>query len=123
MRASPIPRLRRRFGEHRSCAFAWRLWQARQPSCPSRVNRVDLDRGSACPQRRCSLMSPLLSSTLTSPRFYLRAAYRELKNAREHMSLHRWFGMVTAVLLLSTAAQAADYRLTIAFDKTNPATP
>jgi TRAP-type transport system periplasmic protein len=39
------------------------------------------------------------------------------------MILHRCFGMVAAVLLLSTAAQAADYRLTIAFDKTNPATP
>jgi TRAP-type transport system periplasmic protein len=39
------------------------------------------------------------------------------------MILHRCCGMVAAVLLLSTAAQAADYRLTIAFDKTNPATP
>ncbi len=39
------------------------------------------------------------------------------------MILHHCFGMVTAILLLSTAAQAADYRLTIAFDKTNPATP
>ena len=39
------------------------------------------------------------------------------------MILHRCFGMVAAMLLLSTAAQAADYRLTIAFDKTNPATP
>jgi TRAP-type transport system periplasmic protein len=39
------------------------------------------------------------------------------------MILHRCFGMVAAVLFLSTAAQAADYRLTIAFDKTNPATP
>src|SRR6185436_12093984 len=42
---------------------------------------------------------------------------------REHMILHRCFGMAAAMLLLSTAAQAADYRLTIAFDKTNPATP
>ena len=39
------------------------------------------------------------------------------------MILHRCFGMAAAMLLLSTAAQAADYRLTIAFDKTNPATP
>jgi len=39
------------------------------------------------------------------------------------MILHRCCGTVAAVLLLSTAAQAADYRLTIAFDKTNPATP
>ena len=39
------------------------------------------------------------------------------------MILHRCFGMAAAMLLLSAAAEAADFRFTIAFDKTNPATP
>ena len=52
-----------------------------------------------------------------------RAARRSDRFPETRATLHRCLGMIAATLLVSTAAQAADYRLTIAFDKTNPATP
>ena len=52
-----------------------------------------------------------------------RAARRSARFPETRVTLHRCLGMIAATLLVSTTAQAADYRLTIAFDKTNPATP
>jgi hypothetical protein len=39
------------------------------------------------------------------------------------MMSQRLIAIATAMLLAGTSAHAADYRLTIAFDRTNPATP
>ena len=39
------------------------------------------------------------------------------------MFVHRCVGLVAALVLASSSALAIDFRLTIAFDKTNPATP
>jgi TRAP-type mannitol/chloroaromatic compound transport system substrate-binding protein len=41
----------------------------------------------------------------------------------EPMFWHRCVAIVAALVLAGSSALAADYRLTIAFDKTNPATP
>jgi TRAP-type C4-dicarboxylate transport system substrate-binding protein len=57
------------------------------------------------------------------PRNRTNAEERRQEHREDDMTSHRWVAIVAATFLAATAAQAADYRLTIAFDKTNPATP